>query len=110
MVQERRDSTRHRASLPAQIETEAGRYTIALTHDVSATGLLVLSHQPLEVGTGVTLHVAVEGVQYAVHGKVVRQEPLAHEDAAMWRSKSAVAVEANDRDLATIFAAISRSK
>lgn len=108
MSQERREATRHAASLPAQIETDSGRYTVAVTRDVSATGLLVHSHHPLEVGSSVTVYVAVAGEQYAVTGKVVRGEPLAHEDMAMWRAKSAVVLDADNPELAGFVAAISR--
>lgn len=110
MGQERRESPRHVAALPAQIETDSGRYTIAVTQDVSASGLLVLSHQKLDVGSGVTVYVAVDGVQHVVSGKVVREEPLSHEDAAMWRAKSAVAVDANDPELPKVVAAIRSAK
>ena len=40
MVNDRREAPRLPASLHAQIETEAGRLTIAITQDLSATGLL----------------------------------------------------------------------
>jgi len=97
------------ATLPAQIETDEGRFTAALTNDVSESGLLVMSHQPLGVGTGVTIYVSLGGVQYVVTGKVVRQESLTHEAAAMWRSRSAVAVD-SDSDLGMIFAAVAAAK
>lgn len=110
MVEDRRESPRQVAALPAQIETDAGRFTIAVTKDVSERGLLVMSHQPLAVGTGVTIHLNVGGTQYVVTGKVVRQETLANEAAAMWRSRSAVAVDTTDSDIAAIFAAVTAAK
>jgi len=106
MIEDRRHSPRHHAALPAQIETEAGRYTIAITQDVSATGLLVLSHRPLDVGSGVTLHVLIDGVQHEVTGKVVRQEPLAAGEAALWSSKAAVVIDEAGGDSATILSAV----
>jgi hypothetical protein len=105
---ERRDAPRHLAALNAQIETDSGRFTIGLTHDVSATGLLVLSHQPLEPGLRLTIYVLVAGQQFVVRGRVVRQEPLGKNEAQMWRSKAAIAVDAQEPDLAKILAAIGR--
>lgn len=109
MAENRRASPRHVATLPAQIETDAGRFTIAITKDVSESGLLVMSHQALEVGTGVTIYLSHGGAQYVVTGKVVRLEPLAHEDSAMWRSSAAVAVDTDNSDVAKIFAAVTAS-
>ncbi len=106
MVQDRRYSPRHTASLHAQIETENGRWTIAITQDMSATGLLVLSKQPIGIGGRVTIHVLVDGEQCAITGTVVREEPLAHGEASMWRSKEAVAIDPKQRDYAKILAAI----
>lgn len=106
MAEDRRYATRHPAALHAQVETDAGRSTIALTQDVSATGLLVLSHQPLALGQGVTIYVLVDGEQHVLSGKVVRHEPLAHAEAALWRSKAAVAVDGGAAELAAILAAI----
>ena len=108
MSTERRDSPRHLAALNAQIETDSGRFTIGLTHDVSATGLLVLSHQPLEPGLRLTIYVLVAGQQYVVRGRVVRQEPLASGEAKMWRTKAAIAVDPHEPDLAKILAAVTR--
>lgn len=106
MTEDRRHSPRHRATIPAQIETDTGRSTIAVTQDVSATGLLVLSHRPLEVGRDVTLHLLLDGNQHEITGTVVRHETLAAPEAVMWSSKAAVAIAAST-DLARILSAIS---
>ena len=105
---DRRDSPRLNASLNAQIETDTGRMTIALTQDVSATGVAVLSHQALEIGRRVTIHVLLGGDQYVVNGKVVREEPLADSEK-LWRSKAAVSIEGSDSDAAKILALIAGS-
>lgn len=109
MNEDRRDSPRRFATLPAQIETDAGRVTIAVTQDVSATGLQVLSEKPLAVGTAVTLYLLLDSVQYEISGKIVRQEELALDERTMWRWRAGVAVDSSDADLATVFAAISRA-
>jgi len=107
MGEERRESSRREATLPAQIETDEGSVTVALTKDVSESGLLVLSRQALTVGTGVTIHLRFGGAQYVVTGKVVRHETLTHDQ---WRSRSAVAVDTTDSDLGMIFAALAAAK
>lgn len=101
---ERRYSPRHPASLHAQIETASGRFTIALTQDVSTTGLLVHSHQQIE--GRVTIYVLLDGVQYMMAGTVVRQEPLAHGETSLWRAKAAVAIDPAEPDAARIAAAL----
>lgn len=107
MTYDRRDAPRTPALLHAQIETDSGRSTIAVTQDVSATGLLVLSHQAIGLGRHVTIHVLVDGNQYEVSGKVVRVEELAHGEASIWRSKEAVSIDKKQQpDLAKILAAI----
>ena len=80
---------------------------IAITQDLSATGLLVLSHQAIGIGRRVTIHVLVDGNQYQITGKIVREEPLAHSEASLWRSKEAVAIDKKQQpDLVKILAAI----
>jgi hypothetical protein len=110
MTEDRRQSPRHHAAVPAQIETDAGRYTIAITQDVSATGLLVLSHRPLDVGSGVTLHVLIDGVQHEVTGKVVRQEPLAAGESALWGCKAAVVIDEAEGAFKTILSAVTSNQ
>lgn len=109
MVEDRRVAPRQPVSLHAQLETDNGRSAAAITQDVSATGLLVLSQRPLAVGQGVTLYVLVDGDQHVLTGKVVRHEPLGAGEAAMWQSKAAVAIEAGDAELAAIVAASARA-
>jgi len=54
----------------------------------------------------VTLYVLVNSEQHVLSGKVVRHEPLAHAEAALWRSKAAVAIDGGEAELAAILAAI----
>jgi len=108
MVEERRQSPRRNATLHVQIETDAGRTTAAITQDLSEVGLLVLSHQALELGMGVTVYVLAESKQYVVSGKVVRQERA--DQVATWRYKAAVAIDPKQQpDLDKILAAIANA-
>jgi c-di-GMP-binding flagellar brake protein YcgR len=102
---DRRDSPRLAAALNAQIETDTGRMTIALTQDLSATGVAVLSHQALPIGGHVTIHVLLGGDQYVINGKVVREVPLADSEK-LWRSKAAVSFDGNEAGAARLLALI----
>lgn len=103
MNEERRTSPRHPATLHAQVETESGRYTVAVTQDVSASGLLVLSHH--EITGRVAIHVLVDGEQRVVQGTVVRQEPVTP-PSERWRVRSAVALDPGEHDAARIVEAL----
>src|ERR1041384_1352021 len=50
MVEDRRAAPRQEAYVTAALETSQGRSTIAITHDVSAQGLLILTRLELAVG------------------------------------------------------------
>lgn len=106
MTDNRRTAPRRAASLPAHIETDEGRSMAAVTQDLSASGLLVLSHRPLAVGQEVSLYLLYGGEQHELRGKVVREEPLAHQESAMWLAKAAIAIDTSDQELAAILDAI----
>jgi phosphoribosylformylglycinamidine (FGAM) synthase-like enzyme len=97
MVEDRRAAPRQEAYVTAALETSQGRSTIAITHDVSAQGLLLLTRLELAVGEVIKLTVALAGAQHALSGKVVRSEPM--EPHELWRYKVALAVDAADPSL-----------
>jgi hypothetical protein len=103
-VEDRRASPRHEAYISAALETSQGRSTIAITRDISAKGLLILTRVNLAVGDVVKLTVAMGGSQHALSGKVVRVEAMeAHE---LWRHKVAIAVDSGDPVLAQLQATL----
>jgi hypothetical protein len=103
-VEDRRAAPRQEAYISAALETSGGKTTIAITRDISARGLLLLTRLPLEVGEIVKLTAAVGDEQHALSGKVVRVEPLeVHE---LWRHKAAITVEEDDLALAALHAAL----
>ena len=80
----------------------------AITHDGSASGLLLLTRARLEVGQEVTINCFLgEGKPTVVRGKVVRQEPLGPEEKSLWRSKVAVEMAEPNADLAKHFEKVS---
>src|SRR5687768_15515107 len=105
MTDERRTSPRHTAYLAAELDTGEGDRSIAITRDVGANGLLVLSRRELVPGQVVKLRVAFAGKDdWYVTGEVVRQEPLAPGESSLWRTKVALRVDAGDPVQRQIFA------
>jgi hypothetical protein len=100
MTEDRRAAPRQEAYVSALLETAQGRSTIAITRDISSTGLLVLTRVELTVAEVITLTVALEGPQRTLSGKVVRVERL--EPHELWRYKVALTVDAADPVLAQI--------
>jgi hypothetical protein len=103
-VEDRRASPRHEAYVSAALETSQGRSTIAITRDISAAGLLILTRLPLEIGEVVKLTAALGDAQHTLSGKVVRQEDV--ESHELWRYKAAIAVDDTDPALAAFHAAL----
>jgi hypothetical protein len=102
IVEDRRASPRHEAYISAALETSKGRTTIAITRDVSTTGLLILTRATLVVGETVKLTAALGDAPRTLSGKVVRVEPL--EPHELWRHKVAIAID--DPALAAFHAAL----
>ncbi len=105
MTEERRASPRRSATFAAEIQTSAGKSTIAITRDVSSIGLLVLSRRTLAIGETVTIRLVFENVIHLITCKVARQEALDAEESSLWRTKVGVVVEGADTILAKLFAA-----
>ena len=103
-MEDRRASPRYEAYVSAALETSQGESTIAITRDVSAAGLLILTRLPLEIGEAVKLTAALRGARHTLSGKVVRHEDL--EPHELWRYKAAIAVDEADPALARFHAAL----
>jgi hypothetical protein len=106
-VEERRATPRQEAYVPAVLETAQGRSTTALTRDISATGLLILTRLDLVVGELVRLTVALDGVEHTLACKVVRLEQL--ESHELWRHKVALVVDGADPVLVQLQATLQRA-
>jgi hypothetical protein len=104
MTDDRRIAPRHSAYIGAEIDTGDGPVKAAITHDGSATGLMLLTRAELDLGQVVKLAVfLVEGTSKSVSGKVVRRDQLSAEENTLWRSKVAVALDEADPELAKLF-------
>ena len=108
---DRRISPRHSAYVGAEIDAGDGPARAAITHDGSATGLLLLTRSDLTVGQTVKLNVFfVEGESRLVTGKVVRQEPLDPEENTLWRTKVAIDLDEPNPGLAQSFMALAEQQ
>jgi hypothetical protein len=111
--EDRRRGTRHQVYLAAEIYVEGGETRTAITKDVSAQGMLVLTRAMLEAGQPVRLRVYLPGEEDRVEvvaGRVVRQEPLAPDERGTWREKVAVAFDHEQDLLAREFAALAAAQ
>lgn len=92
--------------MSAELETSQGRSTIAITRDISSTGLLILTRVDFAIGEVIKLTVTLDGARHTLPGKVVRVERL--EPHELWRHKVALAVDAADPVLQRLHATLTR--
>jgi hypothetical protein len=91
---ERRIGVRHFACFPAHIEQSDGGKHVAMMHDLSVSGALLVVRAQLAVGDVVSLQLHVTGDpgsrSRATHARVVRVEPLEATERALWSHRVAV--------------------
>jgi hypothetical protein len=90
---ERRGSPRITAYYAGELETAEGRHGIAITRDISAGGLLVLSRRTHAVGDEVSLSVICDGETIPLRGKVVRLQELEAGESELYRCKVALSMD-----------------
>jgi len=108
-TEDRRREARHHVYLAAEIYVDSGSVRTAITKDVSARGMLVLTRARLIAGQTVKLRVYLPGDEDRVEvvaGRVVRQEPLAPDERGTWCEKVAVAFDDDRTSLAEEFAGL----
>lgn len=104
MSDERRHAPRHHAYIGAEIDLGDGPVRSAITHDGSATGVLLLTRAELTPGQKVAIRCFLaEGSVVPLSGKVVRQEALSNEENSLWRMKVAIEVDEPNDELARHF-------
>lgn len=100
----RRLAERHPVYFVAELLPDDGdRVQVAVTHDASETGLLLLTRAHLELGQSVTVRVLLPGDaprQPPVTGRVVRREALSSSEVDFWREKVALQFDAPAAQLA----------
>jgi hypothetical protein len=92
MSEDRRGSPRYPAYYAGELHTAEGRHSIAITRDVGASGLLLLSRRTHAVGDVLKLQMIWDGQPITLEGKVVRHEAMDPKESELWRTKVAVAI------------------
>jgi hypothetical protein len=90
---DRRADERHFACFPAHVKRPGGSTRMALIHDLSVSGALLLTRQQLEIGDSIELllYLAEDMDQPRRTGaRVVRVEPREGKRAEVWRYSTAV--------------------
>ncbi len=102
--EENRRAERHVVYFVAELLPEDGeRARVAITHDASETGLLLLTRAHLELGQSVTVRVLLPGdveQRRPVTGRVVRRETLSPAEVDFWKEKVALQFDAPEGELA----------
>ncbi|MBI4699631.1 MAG: PilZ domain-containing protein [Deltaproteobacteria bacterium] len=92
-MRDKRRYQRFRLWLPARLEGEGGQTRLAVGHDMSQKGSLLVTSGQLEVGAPVTLHVSIPpegGQERPIHARIVRVEPNTKDPEGLWPYRVAV--------------------
>jgi hypothetical protein len=103
---ERRQRVRHSVYLAAELVVEGTTPRTAITKDISALGLLLLTRANLDRGESVVLKIYPPGDEMRsveVRGKVVRLEELVDGERGIWRNKVAFAFDQPQPEMAQEF-------
>lgn len=94
MTEERRSSPRQPASLAGEIETNEGRQAIAITRDVSTSGLMLFTRlREPNPGDAIKLRVMMGDQEVNVTGTVIRAEVVDPDESTLWRNRIAVSID-----------------
>lgn len=106
---ERRASERHRVWLPVRVDALAGG--VAVTHDASQHGLLVVAASTLDIGAEVTVAVQPPdgGEQLTVVGRVVRVEENEADPNGLWPHRIAIAFDSARPELEPLIGELERT-
>ena len=88
MRTERRADRRFEICCPTEVALTSPGPMPGVTHDVSSSGVVVLTHQSLPIGEELTFDLLVDERPVTVKGRVVRQEEM--DDGSFWNFKTAI--------------------
>jgi len=101
-MSERRIHDRYRLWIPARIEGEGEPSRLAVGHDMSQKGSLMVTNVELEVGQNIVLFVCVppeSGEERKINARVVRCEPNNADPNGLWPYQIAVEFDQPDPEL-----------
>jgi hypothetical protein len=106
---ERRRGPRHQAYLAAELVVDPDKTRIAITKDISDSGLLLLTRARLSEGQQAQVKIYRPGEDdrpLVLSGRVVRRQALSRDEIGTWREKVAFAFDDLQPELASEFAAL----
>jgi hypothetical protein len=110
-MDEKRRAPRHTVWFPMQLST-GGDVIMAISRNMSEVGVMMVTAASLDVGSPVTLNVALpndaEGARELV-GKIVRVEENEDDREGLWRHKVAVDFDARVNGLNEVLENVERS-
>ena len=109
-VKEKRSSPREPVHLVAEIERDGKQVGCGVSRDANGSGLLLLTHLNLNVGSEVVLKVYVprESEPRRLTGSVVRCEPIKANEGVVWDYRLAVALHDPPPDLQRVMESLTR--
>ena len=107
-MEERRTEHRYEVWLP--VKTDALREGLAVTHNVSEGGALVVTASTLEPGSPVSLTLRMPGGkgQKTLRGTVQRVETNEEDPHGLWPHRMAIAFDERQPDLESMLARVER--
>lgn len=104
MSEERRRAERHTLWIPVQVESGGDVRMLAVSRNISWSGVLVIVGASLDVGECVQLTVQVPGTDdREISGEIVRCEVNEEDPDGLWRYRLAIRFEEEVPDLEPIF-------
>jgi len=104
MSDERRAAKRHALWIPVQMEAQGDVQMLAVSRNISMSGVLVIVGASLEVGERVELTLQVPGEDdRKLGGEIVRMQVNEEDPDGLWRHKLAVAFDEDVADLEPAF-------
>lgn len=111
MTEERRAAERHVLWIPVQMKAGEDVQMLAVSRNISVSGVLVIVGASLEVGERVDMTLQVPGEDERVlGGEIVRVEVNEEDPDGLWRYKLAVAFDESVDDLLPAFERLQKSK
>lgn len=107
MSDERRVAKRHTLWIPVQLEGDEDIKMLAVSKNISWTGVLVIVGASLDVGDRVQLTLQVPGTDdRQVGGEIVRSEVNEDDPEGLWRYRLAIRFDEDVSDLEAAFEAL----
>lgn len=92
-MDERRIAKRYEVWFPMRFDTETSGQGVAVSHNISTTGVLMATAGTLDEGATVTVHFQIsprDPSEHRIEGRIIRIEPNAADPHGLWPMRVAV--------------------